>query len=152
MGLVSRARQNWSKNRKCPQFASLSQPNPLLESKNCFLNWIKKFSRICRGFEQLSSYCGWRVIAKNPRAAIVALVGGKGLLCRPRESIQSGSLWKALGSVACVRCWPPPVIAWSSSNCIPAQKFVSASGELNHDRSPLMLDSDKGVCGHRSFP
>ena len=34
---------------------------------------------------------------------------------------------------------------------IPAQKFVSVSGELNHDRSPLMLDSDKGVCCHRSF-
>jgi len=29
---------------------------------------------------------------------------------------------------------------WSSSHCIPAQKFVSMSGELNHDRSPLVLD------------
>jgi len=25
------------------------------------------------------------------------------------------------------------------------------SGELNHDRSSLVLDSDKGVCCHRSF-
>ena len=30
-------------------------------------------------------------------------------LCRPRESIRPGSLWKALGSVAWVRCWRPPV-------------------------------------------
>jgi len=28
---------------------------------------------------------------------------------RPRESIRPDSLWKALGSVACVRCWRPPV-------------------------------------------
>jgi len=38
-----------------------------------------------------------------------------------------------------------------SSHCIPAQKFVSVSGELNHDRSSLILDSDKGVCCHHSF-
>jgi len=38
---------------------------------------------------------------------------------------------------------------WPSSHCIPAQKFVSVSGELNHDRSPFVLDSDKGVCCHR---
>jgi len=56
------------------------------------------------------------------------------MLCRPRESIQPGFLWKALASVGCVRCWWPPVIAWPSSHCIPAQKFVSVSGELNHDR------------------
>jgi len=35
---------------------------------------------------------------------------------------------------------------WPSSHCIPAQKFVSASGELNHGRSPWMLDSDKDAC------
>ena len=42
---------------------------------------------------------------------------------------------------------------WPSSHCIPAQKFVSVSVsvKLNHDRSPLVLDSDKGVCGHRTF-
>jgi len=45
----------------------------------------------------------------------------------------------------------PHVGALPSSHCIPAQKFVSASGELNHGRSPLVLDSDKGVCCHRSF-
>ena len=73
------------------------------------------------------------------------------MLCRPRESIQPGSLWKAFGSGACVRCCQPPVMAWPSSHCIPAQKFVSVSGELNHDSSPLVLDSDKGVCCHCSF-
>jgi len=30
---------------------------------------------------------------------------------------------------------------WPSSHCIPDQKFVSVSGELNHNRSPLVLDS-----------
>ena len=34
---------------------------------------------------------------------------------------------------------------WPSSYGIPAQKFVSVSGELNHDRSPLVLDSDTCV-------
>ena len=38
---------------------------------------------------------------------------------------------------------------WPSSHYIPAQKFVSVSGELNHDLSPLVLDSDKDVCCHR---
>ena len=33
MGLASRACQNWSKNRKRPHFASLSQGNPLPESE-----------------------------------------------------------------------------------------------------------------------
>ena len=40
---------------------------------------------------------------------------------------------------------------WPSSHCIPDQKFVSVSGKLNHDRSPLVLDSDKGMCCHHSF-
>jgi len=40
---------------------------------------------------------------------------------------------------------------WPSSHCIPDQKFFSVSGELNHDRSPLVLDSDKVVCCHNSF-
>jgi len=40
---------------------------------------------------------------------------------------------------------------WPSSQCIPAQTLASVSGELNYDRSRLMLDSDKGVCCHRSF-
>jgi len=40
---------------------------------------------------------------------------------------------------------------WPSSHCVPAQTFASVQGELNHDRSSLGLDSDKGVCCHRSF-
>jgi len=40
---------------------------------------------------------------------------------------------------------------WPSSHCIPAQTFASVSGELNHNRSLLVLESDKGVCCHRSF-
>jgi len=31
------------------------------------------------------------------------------MLCRRRESIWPGSLWKAFRSVAGVRCWRPPV-------------------------------------------
>jgi len=34
---------------------------------------------------------------------------------------------------------------WPSSHLIPAQKFVFVPGELTHDCSPLVLDSDK-VC------
>ena len=36
MGLASRARQSCLKNRKRPQFASLSQANPWPESKKFF--------------------------------------------------------------------------------------------------------------------
>jgi len=35
---------------------------------------------------------------------------------------------------------------WPSSHCIPAQTSVTVSGELNHDRSTLVSDSDNGVC------
>jgi len=31
------------------------------------------------------------------------------------------------------------------------QNFVSMLGELHHDRPPLVLDSNNGVCCHRSF-
>ena len=34
---------------------------------------------------------------------------------------------------------------WASSNCIPAQKVVPLSTELNHNRSALVLDSDIGL-------
>ena len=33
-----------------------------------------------------------------------------------------------------------------SSHCIPAQRFVSVSGEFNHNRSQWALNSDMGVC------
>ena len=38
---------------------------------------------------------------------------------------------------------------WTSTHCIPVQKFVSTSEKLNHDRSPLVLDSDKDAFCHR---
>ena len=39
------------------------------------------------------------------------------MLCRPRESIRPGSLWKALGSVAWARCWRPLLAAKSLYSC-----------------------------------
>ena len=39
---------------------------------------------------------------------------------------------------------------WPSSNCIPAQKIVSVSTEVNHNRSALVLDIGNGVCCHHS--
>jgi len=70
------------------------------------------------------------------------------MLCRPRDT--TGFLVKSFeeSSVSTVLT---AGYYWPSDHCIPAQKFVSVSGELNHDRSPLVLDSDKGVCCHRSF-
>jgi len=41
---------------------------------------------------------------------------------------------------------------WQSSHCIPAQKFVSVSGKLNHDRLPFVLDSDKVCAVAAPFP
>ena len=40
------------------------------------------------------------------------------------------------------------VCYWPSSHCVPPQKFVSVSGEINHGCLPLVLNSDKGVCCH----
>ena len=80
IGLAFRARQSWSNIQKQPQVASPSQANPSPKLKIFFLNRTKRSSRICRGFERLSSYCGWRVITKKTRANILALVGVKGLL------------------------------------------------------------------------
>ena len=62
----------------------------------------------------------------------------------------TGFLVKSFGeccvsTVLTAACYQP------SSHCMPAQKFVFVSGELNHDRSQLVLQSDKGVCCHRSF-
>jgi len=57
------------------------------------------------------------------------------MFCRSRERIRPDSSCEGLGV--------------TPSNCIPTQKFVPMSGELNHNRSPLVLDS-KGVCCHHS--
>jgi len=56
----------------------------------------------------------------------------------------TGFLMKSFGEC----CGPVLTTAcyWPSSHCIPAQTFVPASGKLNHDRSPLVLDSDKDAC------
>jgi len=58
----------------------------------------------------------------------------------------TGFLMKSFGE--CCRPVLTNACYWPSSHCIPAQKFVSASGKLNHDRSPLVLDSDKDACCH----
>ena len=46
-----------------------------------------------------------------------------------------------------VECFGKTVLTtacyWPSSHCIPAQKFLSLSAELNHNRSPLVLYCDK---------
>ena len=57
------------------------------------------------------------------------------------------SFGKCCGStVSTAACYWPSI----HCTCLPAQKFVSVSGELNHNRSQFVLDSDKGVCCHHS--
>ena len=68
------------------------------------------------------------------------------MFCRPRESVWPGSLWKALG--CCGSTVLMDASCWPSNTCIPAQKIVSVSTELNHNRSALVLDSNNGVCCH----
>ena len=46
-----------------------------------------------------------------------------------------------------MQCWRPPVIG---RHYVSAQKFVFVSAELGHNRSPLMLESDKDVCCRHS--
>jgi len=53
---------------------------PLTQIKKIFFNRTKKSCRIRRGFEQLSSYSGWRVKTKKPRANLLARAVVKGLL------------------------------------------------------------------------
>ena len=52
------------------------------------------------------------------------------------------------------QCWRSTVLTaacyWPSSNCFPAQNFVSGSTELNRNRSPCVLHSDKRVRCHQS--
>jgi len=58
----------------------------------------------------------------------------------PREK-----LWGCCGSAVLMGA-----SCWQSSNCILAQKIVSVSTELNHNRSALVLDSDNDECCHHS--
>jgi len=52
-------------------------------------------------------------------------------------------------SVAGVRCWWLPVTARQVTASL--TRSVSVSGELNHDRSSVVLDSCKVVCCHILF-
>ena len=63
------------KKTKTPPLCERLPGEPLTRIKKFFFNRTKKSSRICRGFEQLSSYCGWRVTTKKLRANILARVG-----------------------------------------------------------------------------
>ena len=67
------------KTESAPNSRASPRRTPHPNQKNFFFDTTKKTSRICRGFELLSSYCGWRVITKKPRANILALVGVKGI-------------------------------------------------------------------------
>ena len=69
----------------------------------------------------------------------------------PTLALPTSSRKHATGFLVKCFCVPKAFHALGSSHCIPAQKFVSVSGELDHDRSPLVLDSDKDVCCHHSF-
>jgi len=51
---------------------------PLTQIKKFFFNGTKKSCCIRRGFEQLSSYSGWRVVTKKPRANLLARAVVKG--------------------------------------------------------------------------
>jgi len=53
---------------------------PLTQIKTIFFNRTKKTCRIRRGFEQLSSYSGWRVITKKTRANLLARAVVKGFV------------------------------------------------------------------------
>jgi len=65
------------------------------------------------------------------------------------EKYVVGFLMKSFGG--CGRTVLAGASCWPSSNCVPAQKIVSVSmTELNHDDSPLVLDSDNVVCCHHS--
>ena len=78
MGLASRARQSWSKKQQHPHFPNPSQANPSPKSK-FFFNRTKKTCCIRKGFKQLSSYSGWRVITKKAHANLLVRAVFKGL-------------------------------------------------------------------------
>ena len=58
----------------------MSLPESVMTPKSKIIkNRTKKTCRIRRGFEQLSSYSGWRVITKKPKANLLARAVIKGL-------------------------------------------------------------------------
>jgi len=64
---------------KTPPICEPLPGKSLTQIKKYFFNRTKKTCRIRRGFEQLSSYSDWRVIAKKPRANLLALAVVKGV-------------------------------------------------------------------------
>ena len=74
IGLASRARQSWSKKQNTPTLRASPRRTPHPNQKIFFIR-TKKTCRIRRGFEQLSSYSGWRVITKKPRANLLVRRG-----------------------------------------------------------------------------
>jgi len=56
-------------------------------------------------------------------------------LCKNVYADMNGSLKKSSGK-CCESAVLTTVCYWPSSHCIPAQKFVSVSAKLNHNRSP----------------
>ena len=102
MGLASRARQNWPKKQKHPQFGSPSQASQLPKSKN-FFNRTRKTCRIRSGFEQLFSYSGWRVTTKKVRAHFLA-----------REVVQGNSS----GTFAATPAVASGRTDWSCNSCL----------------------------------
>jgi len=68
------------KKQKTPPFARPSQAKPSPKSKNLFFNRTKKTCCIRRGFEQFSSYSGWRVITNIARANLLALAVVEGFI------------------------------------------------------------------------
>jgi len=73
------------------------------------------------------------------------------MFCRHRECIRRVPRENIYGE-----CCGSPVLMdacyWSSNHCIPSQKFMSISAKVNHNHSPLVLNSDKqGWCCHHSF-
>ena len=76
------------KKNETPQLCEPLPGEPLTQIKNCSFNRIKKSCRIRRGFEQLSSYSGWRVITKKPRANLLAFAVVKGSKIYTRISLR----------------------------------------------------------------
>jgi len=67
------------KTQNTPTLRASTRRTPQPNQK-FFFNRTKKTCRIHRGFEQLSSYSGWRVITKKPRANLLARAIVKGHL------------------------------------------------------------------------
>jgi len=91
--------QGPSKLVKKPKTSPLCEPlpsEPLTQINKIFFNRTKKTCRIRRGFEQLSSYSGWRVITKKTRANLLARAVVKGL--QDELAVARWTHWYACGS------------------------------------------------------